>query len=83
MEILQPSTLAQRIDQRWRELARALTVSTERRVWQQRDRHGNPVWLTYDPYSDKYWVFTNETEMRQWIECPTFRQPRSDRSGRH
>ncbi len=49
--------------------------SREIRVWQKSDRQGNIYWLVFDPVTGYYSSFSDEREVRIWIEERYYRPP--------
>lgn len=53
---------------RWQNLVNYFTHPSELRIWQTRDRFGNPYWQAYDPATGKSISSGSEAEIRAWIE---------------
>lgn len=52
----------------WQKLVKALTTSSELRVWQTFDCCGHPCWHAYDPATGRSACFGSESEIRVWVE---------------
>lgn len=43
-------------------------ASSEPQIWQKCDRFGQIYWQVYDPIRDRWFRFSSEQELRQWLE---------------
>jgi hypothetical protein len=51
-----------------RAIATWVVQSSELKVFERCDRHGNLYYQVYDPYTQKSALFGSETEIRYWLE---------------
>jgi hypothetical protein len=62
-------SLGARLKQLWHRLIDWVESTSEPRVWQKRDRHGNVIaWYVYDPQLGYTTSFSSELEVRLWFE---------------